>query len=227
MSAWPALVRRFIRDDSGVALVEFAISMPLLLTIGLMGAEVAHYGMANLRVNQIAMLTADSAGRVRDSIDEKDVNDLMIGAKKIGTGIDFADNGRIILSSLEPNTAGTYQWIRWQRCSGAKNIDSSYGFPLNSSGFAIKDATTSTSQTKSTMTAMGPTGNQIAASSGSAVMFVEVVYDYQPIVSSFWLGPRVIRYTAAFNVRQRTDQAIKNAANLVNADKSACNVFTA
>jgi hypothetical protein len=227
MSVRPALLRRLLHDDSGVALIEFAFSMPLLLTIGLMGAEVAHYGMANLRVSQIAMLTADSAGRVRDSIDEKDVNDLMIGAKKVGTGIDFADNGRIILSSIEPTSTGTYQWIRWQRCSGAKNIDSSYGFPLNSSGYAIKDTTSGTSETKSTMTAMGPTGNQIAASSGTAVMFVEAVYDYQPIVSSLWLGPRVIRYTAAYNVRQRTDQAIKNAASLTNAGKSACNVFTA
>ena len=79
--------------------------------------------MAHLRVSNIAMLTADNAARVRDSIDEANVIELLTGAKMTGDNIDFRQNGRIILSSIEPNTAGpdgtsTGQWIRWQRCDG-------------------------------------------------------------------------------------------------------------
>lgn len=192
-----ALLSRLRRDESGLALVEFAITLPVFLTMGLMGLEVANFAIANLRISQIAMSTADNAGRVRDSISEYDVNELFIGSKIIGGRIKFAENGRIILSSLEPKTvlpAG--QWIRWQRCYGMKNVASSYGVP--------------TAMSASTMTAMGPTGKTVAASSGTAVMFVEVVYDYQPIVWSNLIGDREIRTTAAFNVRQRTDQVIKN-----------------
>ena len=57
-------------------------------------------------------------------------------------------------------------------------------------------------------------------------MFVEVVYNYQPIVSNRILGGRVMRYTSAFNVRQRTDQQLKNASNLGTAAKSDCSLYT-
>jgi len=187
--------------ESGLAFVEFAMSLPVLLTLGLCGLETANLAMAHLRVSNIAMIAADNAARVRDSIDEANVIELMTGAKMSGEGIRFANNGRIILSSIERNAAGTGQWIRWQRCDGAKHVSSSYG--LQGKG-----------QNDASLQAVGPAGNQISASAGTAVMMVEVVYDYQPIVSNSIFGPRQIRYESAFNVRQRTNQAITNMNNV-------------
>jgi hypothetical protein len=197
--------RRLRGCESGVALVEFAMSLPVLLTLGLVGLETANLAMAHLRVSNIAMIAADNAARVRDSIDEADVIELLTGAKMTGDSIRFKQNGRIILSSVEPNTAGpngtsTGQWIRWQRCDGAKSVVSNYG-------------TQGTGQNNSSLQAVGPPGNQISASSGTAVMLVEVTYDYQPLVSNSIFGPRTIRYESAFNVRQRTNQAITNNGN--------------
>lgn len=241
------------RDDRGVAMTEFALVLPLLLLVGLVGAEVANFAIANLRVSQIAMTTADNAGRVRDAISEYDVNELFIGAKLMGEGIKFAEHGRIILSSIEPRTdapkttsvntgSGTVempnQWIRWQRCYGMKQSSSSYGMPRNAAGTAITDgkevdgSTTKTDQVKSvptngasnTPTGMGPPSNQIGAGSGTAVMFVEVVYDYQPIIATSFLGNRTIRYTSAFNVRQRNDQVMK-LAGLDTNKRPTCNRF--
>lgn len=191
---------------SGLAMTEFALSLPILTTLGLFGLETANLAMANLRVSNIAMLTADNASRVRDSIDEANVIELLTGAKMTGNNIDFRNHGRIILSSVEPNTAGsggasTGQWIRWQRCDGAKVVSSNYG-PQG------------TGQTNASLPYVGPASNPITASSGTAVMLVEVVYDYQPIVSNSIFGPRTIRYESAFNVRQRTNQALTNAGNV-------------
>ena len=87
---------RLRNDVSGVSIVEFALILPILVVIGFWGIETANFAIANLRVSQIAALTADNAGRVRDSIDEADVNELLTGAKMVGTGIDFAARGRII-----------------------------------------------------------------------------------------------------------------------------------
>ena len=208
--ALPRRARRFASRlrgcASGLALTEFALSLPILTTLGLFGLETANLAMANLRVSNIAMLTADNASRVRDSIDEANVIELLTGAKMTGNNIDFRNHGRIILSSVEPNTAGTNgastgQWIRWQRCDGAKVVSSNYGAQ-------------GTGQNNASLQAVGPAGNQITASAGTAVMLVEVVYDYQPIVSNSIFGPRTIRYESAFNVRQRTNQAITNAANV-------------
>lgn len=206
------ILRALRRDRRGIALTEFAITLPVVLIVGLTGIEVANFAIANLRVSQIAMVTADNAGRVRTTIDEADINEIMIGARLVGKGIKFADNGRIILSDLEQSTTNSNrQWIRWQRCSGKKIASSTFGTP--------------TTMAAATMTAMGPTGNQIKALSGTAVMFVEVVYDYQPIVLRRLLGARVISYTSAFNVRQRTDQVLKNAAGLAAAATAACTLY--
>jgi hypothetical protein len=188
--------------ESGLAFVEFALSLPVLTTLVLVGLETTNLAMAHLRVSNIAMIASDNASRVRDSIDEADVIELLTGAKMSGDSINFRNHGRIILSSIEPNTAGTNgastgQWIRWQRCDGAKVVTSNYGAQ-------------GTGQGNAALQAVGAAGNQIAATSGTAIMLVEVVYDYQPLVSSSIFGARTIRYESAFNVRQRTNQAITN-----------------
>lgn len=213
----PSFRRMFDRlraDQRGVQLVELAITLPVLLTLGLGGIEVANYAISSIRCSQIAMAVADNAGRVRDSIDEADINELMTGAKLMGAGVQFADNGRIILSSLEQNGAKTGQWIRWQRCSGKKAVTSSYG--LEGAG-----------NSDSSLKGMGPADNQIAALPGTAVMFVEVVYDYRPIVGNRLLGARTLRYTSAFNARQRTDQSLKNGSNLAASRISSCSIYSA
>lgn len=213
--------RRLARSTSGVAMTEFAMSIPVLLTLGLVGLETANYVLAHLRVSNIASLTADNASRVRGSIDETDVAELFTGALMAGNSIQFAQNGRIILSDLEvaPSNAAR-QWIRWQRCAGSKAVQSSYGRPLASDGSVITDGTEETrpsSDVASTMTAMGPAGRQIAAQAGTAVMVAEVIYDYQPIVSNNLLGPLQIKYVSAFNVRQRTNQVLGNRTSMTRA----------
>lgn len=196
---------------NGMALTEFAVSLPVLLTLGLVGLETANLAMAHLRVSSIAVTTADNAARVRDRIDEADVIELMTGGKMAGASLSFGQNGRIVLSSVEVNPAATGQWIRWQRCDGARNYSSRYG-------------TEGTGQNDASLPAVGPTGNRIAAQPNTAVMLVEVSYAYQPIVPNSFLQGREIRYESAFNVRQRVNQAISN--NSSNTPKS-CTTFQA
>lgn len=234
--------RRFasaMRDcRSGVAFVEFAFAMPVLLALGLFGLETANYAMANLRVSNIAMLTADNAARVRDSIDEADIVELFTGAKMSGTNISFAANGRIILSDLEPTTTGGKQWLRWQRCDGALNYTNANAAirPLTASGTVITNgteiyatdrtnvSTAPSSETKATLTSVGTAPNVISAQAGNAVMLVEVAYNYQPIIPNSFLTGRRITYVSAFNVRQRTDQTLRNVNKIT---PRSCNAFAA
>ncbi len=221
MLSAPRTLRRALRRltrlrgcTSGLALTEFAFSLPVLLALGLLGLESANFAMAHLRVSSIAMMTADNAARVRESIDEADVIELLLGAKMSGNGIQFGRNGRIILSSIEVNPGGTGQWIRWQRCDGLRNSPSLYGAE-------------GTGQNNASLQGVGPAANRIAAQPGTAVMMVEVVYDYQPIIPNSFLQGRQIRYESAFNVRQRNDQAMKNAGSLPAAQRRTCNLFQA
>ena len=247
------MIRRLRAETRAAALIEFALTLPVLLLMGLGGLEVASYGIACLRVSQIAMTAADNAGRVRDQITEGDINEIMTGAKFVGNSIGFADHGRIIISSLEPRTDVTnttnLQWIRWQRCAGVKAVTSNYGTPKTAAGSIIADGTeayrtdgvtasaapsnqarsTPTNGTSATASGMGPDTSpkiQVAAATGTAVMFVEVSYDYQPVVGARWISETTISAVRAFNVRQRTDQVLK-PGGVAYADISRCNRFSA
>ncbi|RZL83153.1 MAG: pilus assembly protein, partial [Sphingomonas sp.] len=48
------LLRRLRDDRSGLALLEFAFTAPLVVTLGLYGVETANLAIANLRVSQVA-----------------------------------------------------------------------------------------------------------------------------------------------------------------------------
>jgi hypothetical protein len=72
---------RLKSDRSGIAMVEFALGLPLLSFISIGGMELTNYSAAKMRASQIALMVADNAGRVRVSIDEADIDEVMIGAK--------------------------------------------------------------------------------------------------------------------------------------------------
>ena len=189
---------RIACDDSGLALTEFAFVAPFFMTIGLVGTDTANYVITHMRVSQIAMHVADNASRVGEhdvlvarKVTEANINDLFVGADRFAGGLDLAVNGRVILSSLQVNGDGG-QWIQWQRCFGEKIHASTYG--------NAGDGATGTD-----FPGMGETGKEITATTGNAVMFVEVVIDYDPIGPLSVAEGEVITYTAAFNVRDSRD----------------------
>ena len=202
MSRMAKLTRRLCRSTSGAAMVEFALAAPLLLTTGLWGVESANQAIVQMRVSQIAILIADNASRVGEEsllgevrLYESDINDTFYGAGiQMGTNMDLFENGRVILSSLEvvPDTEDQ-QYIHWQRCKGKKVHTSSYGVAGDG--------------TSTTINGMGPSGEEIIAFKGEAVMFVEVAYDYQPLVGSIFTHASEIKATSAFNVRNNRDLA--------------------
>lgn len=201
MSALARLLRRLRPSRSGAAMTEFALSAPLLLTAGLWGVEAANQAVAQMRLSQIAVLIADNASRVGErsmlgdaKIYESDINDVIYGAQvQSGSSFDLYEHGRVILSSLEvvPDSDDNQQYIHWQRCMGKKVHASSYGV----AGDGLDGG----------LVGMGPPGEEIVAFGGEAVMFVEVVYDYQPLISDMFTHAEVLSATAAFNVRDNRD----------------------
>lgn len=190
-------------DTSGVAFVEFAYVMPILLVLGMAGLEISNLAVTHLRVSQAAMHIGDNASRIGDrdalvaqKIYESDINDIFLGvAVQAGVGTDLFENGRVIVSSLEQNSDGG-QWIHWQRCMGKKRVNSAFGQQgtgASGTGFA----------------GMGVAGKELKASPGQAIIFVEIVYDYQPIIGNDYamdvINSETIRSTAAFNVRGSRD----------------------
>ncbi len=212
------LLARLRRSRCGVAATEFALCLPVVLTLGLYGSETAWLTLAHLKVSQVAMQVADNASRIGDTstlqnrrIYESDINDILAGANLHGGGmLKLLANGRVIISSLEVQTAAPKkQYIHWQRCKGALNATSTYG----AAGDVLN-------------TGMGPAGREVSAFDGEAVIFVEVAYTYQPLVSASLIGSREIRSIASFNVRDSRDlsQIYQQAPA---APVASCSVFSA
>ena len=210
-------LRGLSRDNSAVALVEFAYAAPLVLGMGMMGTETAYYSITHMQISQIAMQVADNASRVGESqlatqiVTEADINGTFVGAEKLGARNDIFENGRIIISSLQQNADGG-QWIAWQRCRGAKNVQSDYG-PQG------------TGSTGTSFAGMGDPTNPITASAGTAVMFVEVTYDYDPITPFEFFGDNTLKYTAAYNIRDIRDLSGLQQTNPV-SPVASCSTFS-
>jgi hypothetical protein len=197
------LLRRLKRDTAAVAMTEFALAAPLMLTVGLYGLEMANYAIVHMEISQSAMHVADNASRVGDTstlvdrkIYEADLNDLLYGVDlQAGDKIDLMEYGRVIVSSLEVDPddhTGTQQYIHWQRCMGKKGFSSSYGEEGDGKG-------------DPSFIGMGPAGEEVIAMPGEAVIFVEISYTYQPIVTDAFLTNREITVFSSFNVRDSRD----------------------
>lgn len=187
------------RNRSGVAMIEFALGAPLVLFAGLWGTETANFAMTTMQLNQLAAQIADNASRAGDGsslqsrkVYESDINDVLYGAQLQAGQLDLFRNGRVIISSLEVRPVGTggagSQYIHWQRCRGAMAVGSSYG----EEGQTLPNG-------------MGEPGEEVIAPDGGAVIFVELHYTYQPLVSKSLIRGETIKSTATFTVRDQRD----------------------
>lgn len=226
-----AFVRRLrplARSERGVALIEFAYAAPIVMVLSLYGLELTHLTITNQRISKIAANLADTTSRVGENVGlaqkrirESDINDAFAAINLQAGRMQLTARGRIILSSLERN-ATNGQWIHWQRCKGMRNQVSSYG--------VAGAGATGNGGTGDAFQGMGDPGQPvIKAPANSAVMFVEIVYAYEPLIHSRLLGEQIIRAKAAMLVRERRD--LDDADNPANpapaAPVNSCAVFSA
>lgn len=199
MSRIAALAGRLRRDSSGIAMLEFAFILPIFLVLSLTGAELTNYVITRMRVSQMALHLADNAARIgtgtmlqAKTISEADVNDLLTGTGLQSGELDIYGKGRVIISDVEPmaspNTTNKYK-IVWQRCRGSKTDHASTFGKAGDTNLA----------------GVGPNGRQITAPDDGATMFVEVYYEYTPLVKTSLSPSTTMTETASMMVRDRRD----------------------
>ncbi|WP_421852309.1 TadE/TadG family type IV pilus assembly protein [Novosphingobium sp.] len=195
-------LRRFLgrlaRSTSAVSAVELGLAMPFLMGLSLTGIEVVNLALIHVRLNQLAITVADNASRAKQTqvngapqFREYDMNQVFRAAALQGEDLQIPTRGRVIVSSLQVNSQGG-QWIAWQRCWGLNSWTSRYG-PQG------------TGATGTSFAGMGYTTTKMTADAGTAIMFVEIAYNYKPFFLGSILPSKVIRKEAALYVRDDRD----------------------
>jgi hypothetical protein len=210
-----ATLRALARDRRGMAVIEFALVLPVMLALIFYGLEIANYALARQRVSQLALQVADNASRIgvqevlrNRPITEQQINDLFTGGALQGGSLDMRTKGRIILSGLTVNSSGG-QWIQWQRCFGAMPFASHYGNQgTGASGSAFKG--------------MGPASAQVLATATGPVVFAELAVAYTPIISTSWAPSTTISEIASFAVRDDRDTSGSGIRNDEKVPVSTC-----
>lgn len=191
-------LRRLRGDEGGAALIEFALVLPVLVSMGMYGTEIAYLSSAGMEVSEVALTLVDNSTRlgqtdnsaVTPTISEADVDSVMSGAIRQGSTFDLQTNGRIILSSVERDATTGRQYIHWQRCSGELVAASKYGNDTNLNGL-----------NGAPIPGVGVSGATVTAPAGTAVMVAEVYYEYNGLFGSLFTDNTIIYEQAVMLVR--------------------------
>ncbi len=166
-------LRRFLADRSGVAAVEFALTLPLLVVLWLGMAELTQISMASAKATQAAQSVADLVGRYTANgfADPQGFADLEAAAATIVAPLPTAagNPGVSIVSATLNANGGLAQ--AWQCTSGI--------LPTNFNPAALLAA--------------APTPQNSALGS---VIIVTVSYVYQPTIDGGIIGPQNFVATA-------------------------------
>lgn len=193
------LLKRVLRNQAGVAVIEFAYSLPILIALGLVGTEAAFYVQTQQQVSQIALAAADNVSRVGEAgvlqvrrVYEADVNDIFLGVPKQFADDRFYNNARVIISSVEYDEDDNI-FIHWQRCMGEKDFDSEIGPEGTGLGTDDLEDGIDTGQAK------------VKPVPDGALIVAEVAYDYDPLFGLSPYNSKVIKSKGVFAVRDARD----------------------
>ncbi|WP_430634704.1 TadE/TadG family type IV pilus assembly protein [Sphingomonas hankookensis] len=84
----PRVLRRLRANRRGVAMLEFALTLPIVVPIGMYAVELCNFGVRQLQLSQAALTLADNASRVgvdtnmaTQQLREVDINEIVEGLR--------------------------------------------------------------------------------------------------------------------------------------------------
>jgi Flp pilus assembly protein TadG len=109
----PAPIRRFAADQSGVSAVEFAILLPLMLTMYLGGVEVSQAVSANRKTTLVAHTIGDLTAQA-SNLTSADVTNVLNAGAAVAYPFS-ASNLKVTVTSVCINSSATVATVAWSR----------------------------------------------------------------------------------------------------------------
>ena len=168
-------IRKILKRDEGIAMVEFAILLPVLLTFFYGCIEITRYVLISQKVEKLAFTVADVASQNK-TLTQADLTALMSAANDIMRPYTMGSNGVILLSSLYRADGAQTATVNWTRSGG--------GTLVTQSRFGVQGAVP-------TMPAPFTFDNK------ENVIAAEVFFRFAPLITDQFFGTRTV-YRAAF-----------------------------
>ena len=109
----------FLNSSSGLASVEIAVALPVLVGLLLSGVEVTRYILLHQKLERASATIADLAAR-EESISESKISDIFQITDEVLKPFDITANTTVILSSIT-KSGGSTPIVRWQRAYGSSS----------------------------------------------------------------------------------------------------------
>jgi Flp pilus assembly protein TadG len=161
---WPRFLirpwRRLRGDERGVAAIEFALVVPIVIVVYLVGFEVVEASTVNRKLTDTTVQLANVTSQYT-SMDTTDVSNVLNASVQIMTPYPTSPNITAVLTEVKVNSnkKGVTQW--------------SCAYPSGTTALATGS--------KVTM----PAGFQ---TSGAYFILVQTTYSYQPTIGSAFIG---------------------------------------
>lgn len=210
-----AALRPLARDVRGLALIEFAYSLPLFLGFGLVGLEFTNVVLAHQKTERISATLADLVASNQVPPNERQIGDMFASVPRIAHPFPFGEDGNIVITAVigiyDASADTVRNKIAWQRCMRSASHESRIGSQWSGTNDIADGPTVSLP-------------NSLQLGQNQMVIVAEAFMPYrsmisQSLVSAVLPDDKVFTETSVFRTR---GQAIMNVTPVQGVAMHAC-----
>jgi Flp pilus assembly protein TadG len=169
---------RFARAQEGIAVLEFALIMPVLIALFFGAVELTREIIISQKVEKVAVTVSDVVAQ-SSTVTTADLNQTLVAAEQLMLPYSFGASGYVIVTSVT-KTGSNQPTVNWQYTGGgtwtkASKIGSTGGTASLPAGFTLN--------------------------SGENIIVAEVFYNYAPMLSGLVLSASTIYKLSIYKPR--------------------------
>ena len=168
------MYKRFVKDNRGIAAVEFALLAPILLLLFLGGFEMTRYVLVNQKLSKTTASMSDLIARLKD-LNEAEISNSFNAVEHLLEPYYDAGNVKVIITSVMND--GSDDVVNWQRCGGGS--------------FATTSAIGEVGEVANL-----PSSFDLGTNEDTVI--AEIFYDYEPVIAPDIVAPDIL-YKVRFN----------------------------